>query len=77
MLVFILWLMKYLINSLNNRFVDHLEKNISNTLNFLIYPIFSTPDLLKVISDRIARASNRSKANRVIARDLSKAFNRV
>ena len=37
----------------------------------------STADLLTVVSDRIARAFNRSGATRAVALDISKAFNRV
>ena len=34
-------------------------------------------DLLTVVSDRIARAFNRSRANRAVALDMWKAFDRV
>ena len=37
----------------------------------------STADLLTVLSDRIARAFNRSGATRAVALDISKAFDRV
>ena len=37
----------------------------------------STADLLTVMSDRIARAFNRSGATRAVALDISKAFDRV
>ena len=37
----------------------------------------STADLLTVVSDRIARASNRSGATRAVARDISEAFYRM
>ena len=37
----------------------------------------STADLLTVVSDRIARAFNRSRATRAVALDISKAFDRV
>ena len=37
----------------------------------------STADLLIVVSDRIARAFNRSGATRAVALDISKAFDRV
>ena len=36
-----------------------------------------TADLLTVVSDRIARAFNKSWATRVVALDISKAFDRV
>ena len=37
----------------------------------------STTDLLTVVSDRIAKAFNRSGATRAVALDISKAFDRV
>ena len=37
----------------------------------------STADLLTVVSDRIARAFNRSEASRAVALDISKAFDSV
>ena len=37
----------------------------------------STADLLKVVSDRTARAFNRSGATRAVALDISKAFDRA
>ena len=37
----------------------------------------STADLLTVVTDRIARAFNRSGATRAVPLDISKAFNRV
>ena len=37
----------------------------------------STPDLLTVVSDRTAKAYNRSRATRAVALDISKAFDRV
>ena len=37
----------------------------------------STADLLTVVSDRTARAFNRSGATRAVALDISKAFNRI
>ena len=37
----------------------------------------STADLLTVVSDRIARAFNRSGATRAVALDISKVFDRV
>ena len=40
-------------------------------------PSRSTVDLLTVVSDRIARAFNRSGATRAVALDISKAFDRV
>ena len=37
----------------------------------------STADLLTVVSDRIARACNRSGATQTVALDISKAFDRL
>ena len=37
----------------------------------------STADLLTVVSDRIARAFNRSGATRAVVLNISKVFNRV
>ena len=37
----------------------------------------STPDLLIVVSDRIAKPFNRSGATRLVAVDISKVFDRV
>ena len=37
----------------------------------------STADLLTVVSDRIARAFNRSGATQAVALDISKAFKRL
>ena len=37
----------------------------------------STADFLTVVSDRIARAFNRSEATRAVTLDISKAFDRV
>ena len=49
---------------------------------FLIYSIVlrssqSTADLPTVVSDRIARAFNRSEATRAVVLDISKAFDRA
>ena len=56
----------------NNRIVDHLEKcGLFSDFNG------STADLLTVVSDRNARAFNRSGATRAVARNISKAFDRV
>ena len=65
-------------DKLVNRIVGYLEKCD-------LFPDFqcdfrssqSTTDLLTVVSDRIARAFNRSKATRPVALDISKAFDRV
>ena len=62
----------------NNRIVDHLEKcGLFSDFQFGFRSSRSTADLLTVVSDRIARAFNRSGATRAVALDISKAFNRV
>ena len=60
----------------NNRVVDHLEK-CGLVWSYGFRSSRSTVDLLTVVSDRIARAFNRSGAARVVALDISKAFDRV
>ena len=62
----------------NNRIVDQLEKcGLFSDFQCGFRSSRSTADLLTVVSDRIARAFNRSGATRVVALDISKAFNRV
>ena len=64
----------------NNRIVDHLEN--CGFFSYFEYGFRfsrSTADLLTELSDRIARAFNRSGATRAVALDrvLSKALDRV
>ena len=62
----------------NNRIVDHLEKcGLFSDFQYGFRSSRSTADLLTVVSDRIARAFNRSEATRAVALDISKAFKRV
>ena len=62
----------------NNRIVDHPEKcGLFSGLQYGFRSSRSTADLLPVVSDRIARAFNRSGATRAVALDISKAFDRV
>ena len=62
----------------NNRIVDHLEKcGLVSDFQYGFRSSRSTADLLTVVSDRIARAFNRSGATRAVALDISKAFDRV
>ena len=62
----------------NNRIVDHLEKcSLFSDFQYGFRSSQSTADLLTVVSDRIARAFNRSGATRAVALDISKAFDRV
>ena len=62
----------------NNRIVDHLEKcDLFSDFQYGFRSSRSTADLLTVVSDRIARAFNRSGATRAVALDISKPFDRV
>ena len=62
----------------NNRIVDHLEKcGLFSDSKYGFRSSRSTADLLTVVSDRIARAFNRSRATRAVAHDICKAFARV
>ena len=62
----------------NNRIVDHLEKcGLFSDFQYGFRSSQSTADLLRVVSDRIARALNRSGATQAAALDISKAFDRV
>ena len=59
----------------NNRIVDHLEKcGLFSDFQYGFRSSRSTADLLTVVSDRIARAFNRSGATRAVALDISKVF---
>ena len=61
-----------------NRIVDHLEKcGLFSDFQYSFRSCRSTADLLTVVSDRIAGAFNRSGATRIVALDISKAFDRV
>ena len=62
----------------NNKIVDHLEKcGLFSDFQYGFRSSRSTADLLTVVSDRIARAFDRSGATQVVALDISQAFNRV
>ena len=62
----------------NNRIVDHLETyGIFSDFHYGFRSSRSTADLLTVVSDRIARAFNRSGATQAVALDISKAFDMV
>ena len=77
LLVSFLWLLVFE-KLVNNRIVDHLEKCcLFSDFQYGFRSSPSTADLLIVVSDRIARAFNRSGATRVVALDISKAFDRV
>ena len=65
-------------NLVNNRIVDHLEKyGLFSDFQYGFRSSRSTADLLTVVSDRIARAFNRSGATQAVALHISKAFDRV
>ena len=62
----------------NNTIVDHLKKcGLFSDFQYGFGSSQSTADLLTVVSDRIARAFNRSGATQAVALDTSKAFDRV
>ena len=62
----------------NNRIVDHLEKSgLFSDFQHAFRYSQSTTNLLTVVSDRIARAFNRSRATQTVAVDILQAFNRV
>ena len=62
----------------NNGIVDHLEKcGLFSDSQYGFRSSRSAADLLTVVSDRIARAFNRSGATRAVTLDISKAFDRV
>ena len=62
----------------NNRIIDHLEKcGLFSDFQYGFRSSWSTADLLTVVSDRIARAFNKSWTTRAVALDISEAFDRV
>ena len=62
----------------NNTIVDYLKKfDIFSDFQYGFRSSQSTIDLLTVVSDKIARAFNRSEATRAVALDISKAFDSV
>ena len=62
----------------NNKLVDYLEKcDIFTDFQYGFRSRRSTADLLRVVSDTIARAFNSSGASRAVALDISKTFNRA
>ena len=61
----------------NNRIFYHLDKCLFSDFQYGFRSSQSTADLLTVVSDRIARAFNRSGATRAVVLDISKVFNRV
>ena len=62
----------------NNRIVDHLEKcGLFSDFQYGFRSSRSTADLVTVVSDRIARAFNKSGTTQAEALYISKAFDRV
>ena len=62
----------------NNKIVDQLEKcDLFSDFQYGFGSSRSTAVPLKVVSNRIARAFNRSGATRPVVLDISKAFDRV
>ena len=62
----------------NNRIVDHLEKcGLFFDFQYGFRSSRSTADFPTVVTDRNARAFNRSETTRAVALDISKAFDRV
>ena len=56
----------------NNRIIDHLEKyGLFSDFQYGFRSSRSTADLLTVVSDRIARAFNRSGATQAVTFDIS------
>ena len=63
---------------INNKIIDHVEKcGLFSDFQYGFMSSWSTVDFLAVVSDRIARAFNRSGATRAVALDISKAIDRV
>ena len=59
----------------NNRIVDHLQKSdLFSDIQYGFRSFQSTADVLTAVSDRIARAFNKSGATRAVALDISKAL---
>ena len=62
----------------NDRIVDHLKKcGLFSDFQYGFRSSPSNADLIIIISDRIARAFNRTGATQAVALDLSNAFDRV
>ena len=62
----------------NNRIFDHLDKCVFfSDFQYGFRSSRSTANLLTVVSDRIARAFNKSGATGAVALDISKAFDKI
>ena len=67
-----------LVSVVSNKIVDQLEKcGFFSDFQYGFRFFRSTSDLLTVVSYRIARAFNRYRATRAVARGISKVFGRV
>ena len=63
---------------IHNRIVGHLEKcGLFSDFQYGFRSSRSTADLLTVVSNRLARAFNRSGSTQAVALDIYKAFDRV
>ena len=63
---------------INNRIVDHLEKcGLFSDFHYGFRSSRSTADLFTVVSDKIARAFNKSGATRAVALGISKTCDRL
>ena len=63
---------------LNNRIANSIEKcGLFSDFQYDFRFSRSTADFLTNVSDRIARAFNRSGVTRAVAHDISKVFDRV
>ena len=62
----------------NDRIVDHPEKcGLFSDFQYGFRSCWSTADLLTVVSDRIARAFNKSEVTQAVALNIFKAFDRI
>ena len=62
----------------HNRIVDHIEKcDPFSDFQYGFRSSRSTADILTVVSDRISRDFNRSRATQAVTLHISKAFKRV
>ena len=62
----------------NNRILDQLEKSGHfSDFRYRFRSTWSSADLMTVVSDRIVRAFNRSRATPAVALNISKTFERV
>ena len=77
LLIFFSVISKVFKKPVNDMIVDHVEKfSFFSDFQYDFRSFRSTADLLTVVSDRIARAFNRSGATRAVALDVSKVFDR-